>query len=132
MLTLPPSVHIYVAMAPCDMRKQFDGLALAVEHVLRQDPRSGHVFCFFNRRGDHVRLLFWDRSGFCIIAKRLEKGTFRLPWDRERTDASHVELEAAELALIMEGIDLRGAKRRPRWTPEVIRDNTATPTNADM
>lgn len=122
MLTLPPSVHIYVATAPCDMRKQFDGLAIAVELVLQQDARSGHIFCFFNRRGDHVRMIFWDRNGFCLIAKRLEKGTFRLPWERDTSD-THVELEAAELALILEGIDLRGAKRRARWKPQSTADN---------
>jgi transposase len=115
MLTLPPSVRIYVATAPCDMRKQIDGLSLAVEHALREDPRSGHLFTFFNRRGDHVRILFWDRSGYCLFSKRLEKGVFRLPW-KEEVARAHIEMEAAELALILEGIELAGAKRRPRWS----------------
>lgn len=116
MLTLPPSVRIYVATAPCDMRKQFDGISLVVEQQLKLDPRSGHLFVVFNRRGDHVRILFWDRHGYCMVAKRLEKGVFRLPWERE-TAGAHVEMEAAELALILEGIDLRWAKRRARWSP---------------
>lgn len=115
MLTLPPSVQIYVATAPCDMRKSFDGISRIVE-ALRLDPRSGHLFVVFNRRGDHVRILFWDRHGYCLIAKRLEKGTFRLPWE-QATAGAHVEMEAAELALVLEGIDLRGAKRRARWSP---------------
>jgi transposase len=116
MLTLPPSVKIYVATAPCDMRKQYDGLSLLVEQSLGKDPRSGHLFVAFNRRGDHVRILFWDRNGFALFGKRLERGRFRLPWHRDRTDAS-IELEAAELGLILEGIDLAGASRRARWTP---------------
>jgi transposase len=115
-LTLPPSVRIYVATAPCDLRRQIDGLSLLVEQQLRLDPRSGHLFVAFNRRGDQVRILFWDRSGYVLVSKRLERGVFRLPWQREQTGA-HVEIEAAELALILEGIDLRGAHRRARWQP---------------
>jgi transposase len=116
MLTLPPSVRIFVATAPCDMRKQIDGIAVLVEQTLRHEPRSGHLFVVFNRRGDHVRILFWDRHGYCLFSKRLETGRFRLPWEREPSDGT-VEMEAAELALILEGIDLRGARRRPRWSP---------------
>jgi len=116
MLTLPPSVRVYVATTPVDLRKHFDGIALVVEQTLRLQPRSGHLFVVFNRRGDQVRILFWDRHGYCLIAKRLERGTFRLPWERTLS-GEHVEVEAAELALILEGIDLRGAKRRARWQP---------------
>ena len=116
MLTLPPSVRVYVATAPCDLRKHFDGIALVVEQHLRLDPRSGHLYVVFNKRGDQVRILFWDRSGYCLVSKRLEKGVFRLPWERA-SSGTHVEMEAAELALILEGIDLRGARRRPRWQP---------------
>ena len=115
-MTLPPSVKIYVATQPVDLRKHFDGIAQLVSQELKLDSRSGHMFVVFNRRGDQVRILFWDRNGYCLMAKRLEKGVFRLPWEREQTGA-HVELEAAELALILEGIDLRGALRRPRWQP---------------
>jgi len=117
MLTLPPAVRIYVGTAPCDLRKQFDGIALLVEQTLRLEPRSGHLFVVFNRRGDQVRILFWDRHGYCLFAKRLERGRFRLPWRTGAAPPAHVEMEAAELALILEGIDLAGARRRPRWTP---------------
>ena len=117
MLTLPPAVRIYIGTAPCDLRKQFDGIALLVEQTLRLDPRSGHLFVVFNRRGDQVRILFWDRQGYCLFAKRLERGRFRLPWRADAAPPTHVELEAAELALILEGIDLAGAQRRARWTP---------------
>lgn len=115
MLTLPPTVRVFVATAPCDLRKQFDGIAILVEQGLRHDPRSGHLFVVFNRRGDQVRILFWDRQGYCLFAKRLERGRFRLPW--EQPVGATVEMEGAELALILEGIDLRGARRRARWTP---------------
>ncbi|HYE77684.1 MAG TPA: IS66 family insertion sequence element accessory protein TnpB [bacterium] len=118
MLTLPPTVHIYMATQPVDLRKQFDGLALLVEQHLLKDPRSGHLFVFLNRRGTHVRILFWDRSGYCLLSKRLERGTFRVPWTAEAVAGrGHLEVEAAELALVLEGIDLAGAKKRPRWTP---------------
>jgi transposase len=118
MLTLPPSVRIYMATDPVDLRKQFDGLAVLVEQGLQQDPRSGHLFVFLNRRGTHVRILFWDRSGYCLVSKRLEKGTFRVPWTAEAVAGrAHLEVEAAELALVLEGIDLAGARKRPRWTP---------------
>lgn len=97
--------------------EEFDGLVVLVEQVLRQEARSGHLFVFLNKPATHVRVIFWDRNGYCLVSKRLERGTFRLPWDaQENHERSHVDVEAAELALILEGIDLRGAKRRARWT----------------
>jgi transposase len=114
-LTLPPAVRIFVAVEPVDMRRGFDGLSAAVREILLHDPLSGHLFAFRNRRGDRLKVLFWDRSGYCLFYKRLERGTFHLPVAEGR--ATHVEMEAAELALMLEGIDLRGAKRRPRWEP---------------
>lgn len=110
MLTVPPSVRIYLATEPADMRCSFDGLMARVE-ALKKDPFSGHLFVFRNRRGDRVKILFWDRSGFCLWYKRLEKGTFRFP----SVSTESLEVEAAELMLLLEGIDLRGARRRPRW-----------------
>ena len=91
-------------------------LRQVVEQGLGLDPRSGHMFVVFNRRGDQVKILFWDRHGYCLFSKRLEKGRFQPPWERDVTSAT-VEMEGAELQLILEGIDLRGAKRRPRWSP---------------
>jgi transposase len=118
MLTLPPSVRLYVAPQPVDARKGFNGLSLYVQAQLRLEPLSGHLFVFFNRRRDQVRILFWDRSGYVLWAKRLERGRFRLPepWIH---GGLHAQVEAAELALCLEGIDLSCAKRRPRWTPPV-------------
>lgn len=115
MLLVPPSVRVYVCAKPADMRRSFDGLALMAREVVRQDPLSGHLFVFYNRKADRVKVLWWDRSGLCLWYKRIERGWFRFP---QRDEA--YELEAAELALILEGIELAGAKRRPRFTPRVI------------
>ena len=113
MLTLPPSVKIYVATQPADARKSFDGLAGLVEAEFGLSPMSGHLFVFLNRRGHVAQMLFWDRSGFCIVKKRLEAGTFRL--GRTAEGQPHVEIDAAELALMLEGIDLTTATRRKRY-----------------
>ena len=108
-------MKVHLAFGYTDMRKGIDGLAMLVQGMLRQDPFSGHLFVFRNRRGDRVKILYWDRSGFCLFYKRLEQGVFRLPVSREGC----VELEWAELALLLEGIDLAGSRRRPRWLPRV-------------
>lgn len=110
---LPPSVRIFVAAAPTDMRRSFDRLAAMVTEILKENPLSGHLFVFRGRRGDRVKILYWERGGFAIWYKRLEEGTFKFP---ER-DAASFEIEAAELALLLEGIDLAGAKRRKRFEP---------------
>jgi len=79
MLSFPPAVRIFVCTQLTDMRYGFDRLAMLAETVLGQDPLSGHLFVFFNRRGDRRKILFWDRSGFCLYYKRLEQGVFHLP-----------------------------------------------------
>jgi transposase len=107
-------VRIFVAAEPTDLRRGFDGLAAATRSVIQQEPTSGHVFCFLNRRRNRIKLLIWDRTGYLIVYKRLERGTFTVT----TTPASghrHVEMDAGELALVLEGIDLRSAVRRPRW-----------------
>lgn len=114
MLTLPAAVHIYVAAEPVDLRRGFDGLAAATRSLIRLEPLSGHVFAFLNRRRNRIKLLVWDRTGYVVVYKRLERGTFCLstapaPGDR------HVEMDAGELSLMLEGVDLRGAIRRERW-----------------
>jgi len=119
-LNLPPSVRLYVCTEPTDMRKSFDGLAALVEHGLREDPLSGHLFCFFNRRADRAKILWYDHSGYALYAKRLERGRFRLP--AAKPGERSLPLRAAELALILEGIDLRGAKHRRVWRPREIRN----------
>jgi len=112
-LTWPPTVRIFVSTQPADMRRSFDGLAMIAREGMGQDPLSGHLFVFFNRRGDRVKILFWDRSGFCLWYKRLEQGVFRLP--QSLAEAVNPEVELADLSLILEGIDLSGAQRRKRY-----------------
>ena len=113
MLMLPPSVRIFLAAEPADMRRGFDGLAYLVKDLLKEDPSSGHLFVFRNRRGDRLKILYWDRSGYCLFYKRLEQGSFHFP---SPGSDGRAELEAGELLLLLEGIELRGAKRRERFT----------------
>lgn len=115
MLTLPPGTQVYLATGAVDGRKGIDGLSALVRSQFGHDPLSGHMFVFFSRRADRVRVLHWDRDGYVLIQKRLEQGRFRLPW--QAGEHGHVVVEAAELLLVLEGIDLRGAQRRTRWSP---------------
>jgi transposase len=108
MLSFPPTVQVYISLEPVDMRKSYDGMSSCVEQILHADPLSGHLFVFFNRRKNQVKILVWDRTGFCIYSKRLEQGRFQLPSGNMVTDF-------ARLLLILEGIDLSGAKQRKRF-----------------
>jgi len=120
MLTLPSladldrglAAKIYLCTSPTDMRKGFDTLAALVRDFLGRDPLSGHLFLFISRRRDRLKILYWDTDGFCLWYKRLEAGTFRQP--RGPADRASVELKASELAMLLEGIDLRSVKRTPR------------------
>lgn len=124
MVTLPPSVRIYAARELVDGRRGIDSLAGMVQSQFGMDPLCGHLFFFLSRRRQMARLLFFDRTGFVLITKRLERGCFQLP--REIPEGvPHVTLEAAELALLLEGIDLRGARRRPRWQALVTTESAA-------
>lgn len=111
MLTLPPGLRIFVALDPVDMRKSFDGLAAIVEHQLGLDPLAGHLVLFTNRRGNLLKILFFDRTGFTIVFKRLEQGTFQLP-----VGETQAEVDVGQLGMILEGIDLRTAVRRKRYS----------------
>jgi transposase len=106
-------VRVFVATERVDGRKGIDGLSSMVRSRFAEDPLSGTMFVFFSRRADRVRVLYWDRDGYVLVTKRLELGTYKLPWSAEQ---GRVVLEAAELLLILEGIDIRGATRRPRWS----------------
>jgi transposase len=116
MLSLPPAVRIFVATAPTNMHLSFDRLAAVARDVIQQDPLSGHLFVYRNRAGDKVKILSWDRSGFCLWYKRLEKGVFHFP----DASATHLEIDAADLLLLLDGIDLAHATRRPRWRPRLV------------
>lgn len=107
MLSLPPGLKMYISTQPLDMRKSFDGLAMAVMQSLKHDPFSGHVYIFCNKRGDKIKMLYWDRNGYCIWAKRLERGVFRFP----QVKGKSYTVTPAELSLLLEGIELTDRRR---------------------
>lgn len=114
MLGLPPSVRIHFATQLVDMRNGIDGLRAIVERTLASDPYSGHLFVFVGKARDKVKILFWDRSGFVLYLKRIERGRFQLPVVDARRQ--HVVMEPTELAMLLDGIDLN-ARRLGRWSP---------------
>jgi transposase len=111
MLTLSPAVRIYLATGATDLRRSIDGLAALVRERLVLDPLSGHLFLFRNRRGDRLKILAWDRSGFWILYKRLEQGTFAWPTEAR---PGPVEMRSSDLALLLAGVDVAQTRRR-RW-----------------
>ena len=113
MLSLPLPVRIFLCTQPADMRRGFDGLAQMVREFLGADPLSGHLFVFRSRRGDRVKLLYWDSDGLAIWYKRLEQGTFRFP--AAPPDRHGLEIRAADLAMLLDGVDLDSVKRRKRY-----------------
>ena len=112
MIGLPNGTRVWLAAGPTDMRRGFDGLAAIVQEKLDADPFSGHLFVFRGRRGDLIKLLWWDGDGLCLLAKRLERGRFI--WPQVAEGAIH--LTAAQLAMLLEGIDWRHPART--WRPE--------------
>jgi transposase len=114
-LTLSPAVRIYLATGATDLRRSIDGLAALVRERFTLDPLSGHLFLFRNRRGDRLKILAWDRSGFWILYKRLEQGTFA--WPSEATGGP-VEMRSPDLALLLAGVDVAQTRRR-RWYERV-------------
>jgi transposase len=114
MLTLPASVRIYLATGPCDLRKSIDGLG-ALAAARSHDVYSGHLYVFTSRRGDRVKILVWDRGGFVLYYKRLERGRFRLP--EIAPGAEEVQLDATQLAMLLDGIDVKRVKQPKRWEP---------------
>ncbi len=111
MFGLSAAVRVYLAKEPADMRKSFDGLSALVAGPLALDPLSGHLFVFLNKRRDRIKILYWDRDGLAVWAKRLERGTYRRP----DATATRVEMTTAELAALLAGIDLNTARRRHRY-----------------
>ena len=124
MLTLPPSVKIWCATTPTDLRRGFDGLSALVRSQLRADPLSGHLFVFFNRKADRLKVLYWDRDGLCdtsspklrvgglcIWYKRLERGRFHFP----AADAASLELTPGQLQMILDGVDVERVRRYKRY-----------------
>ncbi len=113
MIALPARTRVWIAAGVTDMRKGMDGLAALVQTALSENPFSGHVFVFRGRRGDLVKLLWFDGDGVCLFAKRLERGRFVWP----QAESGSVSLSAAQLSMLLEGIDWRRPTRT--WTPEL-------------
>jgi transposase len=114
MLTLPPSTRVFVATKPADMRRSFDGLLALVRDFLgHEDPLAGHLFVFRNKSGDRLKVIWWDIDGLAIFYKRLEIGSFSIPVPAG--DALQVEMTAADLQLILQGIDPAKVKREKRY-----------------
>ena len=113
MLSLPLPVRIFLCTQPADMRKSFDGLAEMVREFLGQDPLSGHLFVFRNKRADRLKLLYWDSDGLAIWYKRLEEGCLRFP--TVAGDGHGLEIRAADLTMILDGVDLDSVKRQKRY-----------------
>jgi transposase len=127
MLSLALPGRVFLCTRPTDMRKSFDTLAGLVQQELGQDPLSGDLFVFRSRRGDRLKLLWWDEDGYCLWYKRLEEGTFVLPAaDGRRTPVGEcgLVLRATELALLLDGIDLGNVQRQKRYQRP-----SATPVN---
>jgi len=112
MLSLPPSVRIWLHVPTVDLRKSFDSLAALVRDGLAADPFSGHLFVFRNKVGDRLKILFWDRDGLVIYYKRLEEGRFLFPPARE---GHGIEIRSADLAMLLDGVDLQSVQRGKRY-----------------
>jgi transposase len=113
MIHLPASVRVYLATSPCDMRRGFDGLHALISETMQLDAFGGHLFVFANRRRDRMKILYWDRDGFAVWAKRLEQGTYAMPFSESKP--ARREITAQELGALLSGIDLRQAQRRKRY-----------------
>ena len=107
----PTSMRIWLALRPTDLRKSFDSLAEVVRQHLQGDPLSGQLFVFRNKRGDRVKLLYWDEDGFVIVYKRLEAGSFRFPAGA----GPGLEIRAADLHMLLDGVDLASVQRQRRY-----------------
>jgi transposase len=107
MIGLPANTQIWIAAGVTDLRRGFDGLSAIAQTILEQNPFSGHVFVFRGRRGDLIKLLWWDGDGLCLFAKRLERGRFVWP----QAESGTVSVTKAQLSMLLEGIDWRRPKR---------------------
>ena len=112
---LPAAVRIFIGSNSCDMRKSIDGLMAVVQEELEQDAYSGHLFVFVSRRGDRVKILAWDKGGFVLLYKRLERGQFKLPHIDQNT--MDIEIDATQLAMLLDGIEYGKVRRPKKWQP---------------
>lgn len=124
MLSLPANINVYLAACPTDFRKSFDGLAAIVENQFGMSACTGDLFVFLNKRGTQVRLLFWERNGLCLVAKKLEAGTFRRVKE-STTDGAYVEIDALDLAMLLEGVEAKIVRRSKRFVRKTAENRAA-------
>ena len=117
MFSFPPSVRVFLASEPVDMRRGHDGL-FAIVKSWGKDPFSGDLYCFVGKRRDRVKLLVWHRGGFVLLYKRLERGRFRIP--RVQEGSRTAALDATDLTMLLDGIDLDHVQRPKLWDPRTI------------
>lgn len=115
---LPAAVKIFMSDRPVDMRKGFDGLLAIVRSTWKQDIFSGHLFVFLGSRRDRAKILYWDKGGFVLYYKRLESGRFKSP--KLGADQQSLEIDATQLAMLLDGIDLTKVRRRKPWQPKKL------------
>lgn len=125
MLSISPAVRIFVHALPTDMRKSFDGLYAIVKHAFAKDVLEGDYFVFLNRSRDRCKILYWDRDGLVVWAKRLERGSFQLPGVADAASLS-VEVDSTTLAMILGGVDLSTGQRRKRYQTVAASDRSET------
>lgn len=116
MLSISPAVKVFLCLDAVDMRKGFDTLAEIVRVVLEQDPLSGHLFVFRSKRGDRLKILYWNTHGYALWYTRLEAGTFRFPTALE--GAASLAITATDLAMLLDGIELSSVRRAKRYRRE--------------
>jgi transposase len=115
MIALTPQIRAFLYRRPTDLRKSFHGLVALTQSELKQDPLSGSLFVFFNRRRDRVKILYWGQSGFCIWYQQLEQGTYQIPDATSLPEPDTLEVTRSQLSLILDGIDLASVRQRPRF-----------------
>lgn len=115
MIALAPQIRVFLYRLPTDMRKSFHGLIALTESALKQDPLSGSLFVFVNRRRDRIKILYWGQTGFCIWYQQLQQGTYQLPAEEALEARETVEVTRSQLSLILDGIDLASARQRTRF-----------------
>ena len=118
MIALPPQIRVFLYRQSTDMRKSFNGLVAIIESELKQDPLSGSLFVFVNRRRDRIKILYWGQTGFCIWYQQLQKGTYQLPVHESLDEQDTLEVTRSQLSLILDGIDLTSARQRARFQLE--------------
>jgi transposase len=120
MLSVPAAVQVFLCLEPTDMRKGFDSLAAVVSEALAHDPLSGHLFVFRSKRGDRLKVLYWNRHGYALWYTRLEEGVFRFPAGPQ--DARSLSVSAAELTMLLEGVELSSVRRAQRYARSASRE----------